>query len=292
MPRSDLVDLWCPPPLAEFREWSLVQCIVERFLIVWVLAECFIIDIEIGGQGNRIQQSARELEEFVADLWEVQGWEARATQGSQDMGVDVLATKSDGPFEQSLAIQAKCYSQTNPVGQKEIKEYYSLRDQERVDAVVIVTTSRFTSGAVEWANEYNLKLVDGDDLLELVKESDCWHLVDTYLPESSVEKSRSVGGSSVVETGHEPDSDPSGPTARARGGATLHASGLATGTPPTPLMSALLADGAAPPRWGCPRPAVARAGRSAGQRAGRSDHDWPAAAGPALCRPPAAGGWR
>jgi len=113
-----------------------------------------------------------DFENLVSLLWEKQGWQTQVTKGAGDRGVDVIARK-ETPFEQHQLIQAKRYSHKNKVGSEEIQKYsglYARRDQ--VDAVVVVTTSGFTKEARSVAQNRNVKLVDGQKLLSLIREYD------------------------------------------------------------------------------------------------------------------------
>lgn len=124
-----------------------------------------------------------EFEEFVADLWELQGWDATATQASNDQGVDVVAQKDDGIVNQKLAIQAKRYSEGNKIGRDDVQQYYSMKVQDAdADAAVVVTTSSFTTPAEEWAAEHNIKLVDAADILTVLEEENAQSLLDEYAP--------------------------------------------------------------------------------------------------------------
>jgi len=124
-----------------------------------------------------------EFEEFVADLWEVQGWDAEVTQASNDMGVDVVATKHDGIVDQKLAIQVKRYSEGNKIGRDDVQQYHSMKVQDAsADAAVIVTTSSFTSPAEDWAAEHNIKLVDVEDIIETLESNDAMGLLEEYAP--------------------------------------------------------------------------------------------------------------
>lgn len=120
------------------------------------------------------------FEYFVAELWERQGWTTHVTTQTADSGVDVVATRTEGVVSHHHVIQAKRYAETNVVGRPELQQYYSLKDQEDADAVIIVTTSRFSKQAERWADEYNLKLVDGSDVATLVKDVDAMSLLESY----------------------------------------------------------------------------------------------------------------
>lgn len=131
-----------------------------------------------------------DFEHFVADLWEVRGWNTTVSQESVDQGVDIVATKED-PFPQKQVIQAKRYNSDNTIGSPKIQQYASLRQQEdRADATVIVTTSQFTQQAKNLAQKLNVKLVDAEDLYNLLRETGRFDLVLNYSPisiESDVE---------------------------------------------------------------------------------------------------------
>lgn len=123
-----------------------------------------------------------EFEDFVAELWQEEGWETTVSQGSNDMGVDVIAEKK-GTINQKLAIQAKRYSDGNKVGRPKVQQYHSLKEQDTdADAAVVVTTSSFTDKARLWAHEHNVKLVDGEDLVDMLRKHQRLDLVDEYAP--------------------------------------------------------------------------------------------------------------
>ena len=119
------------------------------------------------------------FEHFVADLWAREGWQTTVSQQSRDKSLDVLAEK-DAPYHQRHAIQAKRYRAGNNVGGPKVSEYASLRDQFDADAAVVVTTSGFTRDARERAATLNVKLVDGDDLVDMVERADALDLVAKY----------------------------------------------------------------------------------------------------------------
>ncbi|MES3516836.1 MAG: restriction endonuclease [Natronomonas sp.] len=134
-----------------------------------------------------------DFEWFVADLWELLGWETTVSEATADEGVDVVATKSV-PYEQKTLIQAKRYGRSTTVSSPDVQQYASLEHQyPGVDKVVIVTTNEFTAPAREMAERLNVKLIDGDDLVELVIETESGDLVAEYLPFATVADSRAKG---------------------------------------------------------------------------------------------------
>lgn len=145
------------------------------------------VEAEQGEMKQRLQNiDPYEFEHFVGDLWEEEGWNTTVSQESNDQGVDVIADKS-GTIDQRLAIQAKRYSEGNKVGRPKVQQYHSLKQQDTsADAAVVVTTSGFTKDARLWAHDHNVKLVDGDNLVDMVQKHGAHDLVEEYAP--SVDK--------------------------------------------------------------------------------------------------------
>lgn len=127
------------------------------------------------------QMDEYDFEKFIADLWEDQGWSTRVLQATKDKGIDIEANRSD-PIDQKLIIQAKRYSSDNKVGSEQVQQYSSLKIQEdHVDSVVIITTTEFTKQARNLASDLNVKLVNGDDLVQIIQEQDAQDILDRYV---------------------------------------------------------------------------------------------------------------
>jgi hypothetical protein len=125
------------------------------------------------------QLDGHEFEHFIADLWSRRGWSTDVTAQSGDKGIDVIATKAF-PYPKKVLIQTKRYRDTNSVSGPELQKYASLKQRENVDEVVIITTSGFTNQADIIADDFNIKLIDGETLQRLVGEMAAEDLVATY----------------------------------------------------------------------------------------------------------------
>jgi restriction endonuclease Mrr len=113
-----------------------------------------------------------EFEELVAKIWRKQGWNAEATSGSADRGVDVVATKQDAFETRRHLIQVKRHGENSTVGSEDIQRYASLYQRdEQVDNVFIVTSNRFTAEAMEVAKRRGVSTVGGDELYEMLTET-------------------------------------------------------------------------------------------------------------------------
>ena len=110
------------------------------------------------------------------------------------------------------------------VGSPDVQQYASLRQQfENVDKVLIVTTNGYSRQAREIAEDLNVKLIDGNGLVELIDEHDSLDLVAEYLDfiepaeqSESDEPERSDGthpnDTNEVSTSQEPSMDSQSPT--------------------------------------------------------------------------------
>lgn len=108
------------------------------------------------------------FERFVAELWEEMGYKTVERPSSGDNGIDVIARKR-GPMGKTTAIQAKRYKESNTVGSPEIQQYFAMKYQVGADEGLLVTTGRFTSQAHDRAADLGVKLIDGHDLIRLIR---------------------------------------------------------------------------------------------------------------------------
>lgn len=111
-----------------------------------------------------------DFEELVAKVWGNMGYEAEVTQDSQDKGIDVVAEKAE-PYDEKILIQAKRKSEGNKVSAPTVRKVGGLKSKNKVDKVIIVTSTGYTRQAKEEASDYNVKLIDGKKLLELYQEN-------------------------------------------------------------------------------------------------------------------------
>ncbi|GAB3669738.1 restriction endonuclease [Halopiger thermotolerans] len=134
------------------------------------------------------QLDGHEFEHFIADLWDRRGWNTDVTSKSSDKGIDVVATKAF-PYPKKVLIQTKRYRDTNTVSGPELQTYASLKQRENVDEVVVITTSGFTNQAEVIADDFNIKLIDGQTLRRLVGEMSAEDLVATYADGTEIQNS-------------------------------------------------------------------------------------------------------
>lgn len=117
--------------------------------------------------GSLRQMDDERFEQFVADLWAEMGYRTVVRQFSNDGGIDVVASKR-GPAGAAKTIQAKRYASTS-VGGPDVQQYFAMKHQEGADKGLIVTTGTFTDPAKDRAAELGVGLIDGRNLVTLVR---------------------------------------------------------------------------------------------------------------------------
>jgi restriction endonuclease Mrr len=108
-----------------------------------------------------------EFEELVAFLMRKRGYEVFQTPRSRDGGKDLIA-KFKTPLGDNFVCYVECkkYDLSNPVGVEYIRSLYGVVESDKVNLGMLVTTSRFTRGAIDFGklHENRLKLKDFVDL--------------------------------------------------------------------------------------------------------------------------------
>ena len=89
------------------------------------------------------------------------------TQKSNDGGIDGIINQ-DPLGLQTIYVQVKRYAENNVIGSPEIDSFSGALRRKRADRGVFITTSSFTSGARQAANQLNIALVDGEMLTNLM----------------------------------------------------------------------------------------------------------------------------
>lgn len=104
------------------------------------------------------------------------------TQKSNDNGIDGVIYQ-DALGLQKVYLQVKRYAPNNPVGRPEITSFSGAVKLKHTDRGVFITTSTFTTGAEEAAQNLNITTIDGEMLTNLmvqyrvgVEEAKTYHI--------------------------------------------------------------------------------------------------------------------
>lgn len=94
---------------------------------------------------------------------------AMVTNKTNDGGIDGIINQ-DPLGTSSVYIQAKRYKEGNTIGRPDIQSFYGALANFKSDRGVFITTSRFSSGASEFAKNQGIVLIDGIKLTDLMME--------------------------------------------------------------------------------------------------------------------------
>jgi len=136
-------------------------------------AAIVVDEIEATTRDYVLKRLAREakgypLEHFVAHLLEAMGYKTRVTPVGTDAGIDIIAHKDDLGFEPPI-IKVQVKSTEGSVGDPIVSALYG--KVENGEFGLLVTLGTFTAQAKSFArNKSNLRLVDGDELVDLIFE--------------------------------------------------------------------------------------------------------------------------
>ncbi len=152
---------------------------------------------------NLLEIEPHEFEVLLSGLFSKMGYLTELTRYSRDRGIDLIIRIENFGLSHTWLVQAKRYSHS--VGVKEIREYSSLKYRDRVDGVIIVSTSFFTKEAIEEAAEHNVKLIDGNLLIGMLE----YYLPDEqndagYISEKQTERtSEVIGDGTILKSGEQ-----------------------------------------------------------------------------------------
>lgn len=122
---------------------------------------------------NKIRNSDPYFfERLVVDLLVAMGYSgengtAKVTSKSNDGGIDGVINQ-DPLGTSTVYIQAKRYKETNVVQRNDIQSFYGALAGVNADRGVFITTSKFSKGAMEFAKNQGIVLIDGIQLTDLM----------------------------------------------------------------------------------------------------------------------------
>ncbi|MGW4567720.1 restriction endonuclease [Streptomyces sp. NPDC004561] len=122
----------------------------------------------VGGEERTVPLDYTELdpdgfEQAVADLCARDGClEVEVVGGAGDLGADVVAITADG---RRVVVQCKQYGDTHKVGSQDMQRFggtcFTIHE---ADIAALITTSEFTTPALEYARQCGIVCMDGHDL--------------------------------------------------------------------------------------------------------------------------------
>jgi len=108
----------------------------------------------------------RVFEKLLADILESFNYEIELMQGTKDGGVDIIAFRNHGVFGgEKYIVQAKRYKD-NKVQVEPVRNLLFIHNDQKATKSCLATTSSFTKGAIDLANQYKwqMELKDFNDI--------------------------------------------------------------------------------------------------------------------------------
>ncbi len=104
-----------------------------------------------------------EFEEFVAEVFQKQGYRVEFTEITGDHGIDLLLRKN----KEQTVVQCKRWE--GSVGEPIVRDFFGSMISCGADRGIIVTTAYFTQQAIAFASNKPITLMDMDSLLQIVQ---------------------------------------------------------------------------------------------------------------------------
>lgn len=151
-----------PTELAPVRPVLEFKMVDDRFI-----DESDVLS-DLDQRPNLMALTPSEFESLITNLFEKMGLETRQTRPSRDGGVDCVAWDTRPIMGGKVVIQAKRYGGT--VGVSAVRDLFGTVHNEGASKGILVTTSGYGKASFEFANDKPLELLDGNNLLYLLKE--------------------------------------------------------------------------------------------------------------------------
>jgi HJR/Mrr/RecB family endonuclease len=137
-----------------------------------VLATWKEIAVAIAKDSRRLYSiSAPAFEELVARLLQTFGWEVDIVARSGDDGIDAIATRLVKPdITIRMMVQAKRYAAHRKVGIDQVRELWAVKWKHGFHDALLATSSSFTRGAKDQAEQWRLTLRDHDAITLWARE--------------------------------------------------------------------------------------------------------------------------
>jgi len=116
--------------------------------------------------------SPADFEELTARIYEEQGFAVKRCGGSNDKGIDLIATKRGNDLSKTslVAVQCKHYRK-KPVGPAFVRELVGvLVEGGHFHRADLVASSEFTSAAKQAAHGHRIELIDGHEFRQLARK--------------------------------------------------------------------------------------------------------------------------
>lgn len=107
-----------------------------------------------------------DFEKYCAELFRLEGYEAKTTRAVADGGYDIDMIDQSG---RHCIAECKCYT-SKSIGEPLVRQLNGANDLIGAERLIFITTTHFSPGAIQYANATGIELVDGHALLSLAEK--------------------------------------------------------------------------------------------------------------------------
>jgi len=118
----------------------------------------------------------RDFERVIAEIFRKRGFEVKLTPSTRDGGKDIVAIhRNDLGIDTKYFIECKRYAENNKVGVEIVRALHGVKNTIGApNKVILATTSTFTSGAIDFANnqtpsQWDIALKDYNAILDWIR---------------------------------------------------------------------------------------------------------------------------
>lgn len=115
--------------------------------------------------------SSREFERVVCTILKSKGFETQLTPATRDGGKDIIAKTDVGGLPFVIYVECKQWDETRKVGIDVVERLSAVQLDAHINKSVVVTTSFFTKGARDYAEKYNMSLIDWNNLKDWLSDA-------------------------------------------------------------------------------------------------------------------------
>ena len=110
----------------------------------------------------------KRYEDVCMEYLRIKNCDANVTCTGADGGIDIKVSDKNG----SLLAIGQCKAWNKPIGVNLIRELYGVMASEHIKVGVFLTTSIFSTDAIEFAKNKTLLLIDADEFVKLINGLD------------------------------------------------------------------------------------------------------------------------
>lgn len=107
------------------------------------------------------------FEKLCAEIFRMHGYEVYVTPPTNDGGYDLLLMHEG----QRTIVECKCYALEHKIGRPLLQKLVGANSVAMAEHMLFITTSDFSSGAVAYARETGVELMNGEELLHMLEDA-------------------------------------------------------------------------------------------------------------------------